>query len=272
MKLNLNYKEMPALPYSQRKELPSKPGIYYVGNHDCPVMYVGLSRSLKKRHLNHHCQTQFEEIERATICYRVLPESILEAATDLVKILLRLEKQARSYYKPPLNDTPVQDKPTFTTSHASIYVQTHVLERVGYCEHFEFQDGDEIGINTKKLPRLKKAIDERRPILLIASGTYEEYELYQYLNLFELAPYRNKRIYLLVSHFIPYEYDNFNSEYDVYGENSKIFIDPYVILNDIPGFEEFRRSYLTSGLINCENSPFAKQLLHLGDFKFLSGT
>lgn len=275
MKLNLNYKEMPALPYSQRKELPSRHGIYYVGDHTCSVMYVGLARNLKKRHSNHHRQTQFEDIENAVIHYKVLPENILAIVTDLTKVLLRLEKQAKNYYKPTLNDTPVLDKPTSITVHGPIYVQTHVLGRAGFCEHFEYQDGDELGINTNKLPVLKKALDKQRPIFLIGSGTYEEYELYEYPNLSELAPYKNKRIYLLVSRFIPYEYEHSNnsdSTYILYGENSKIFISPYVILNDITGFEEFRRSYLTSGLINCEQSSFAKQLLSLGKFKLLSAT
>ncbi len=70
MQLNLNYNEMSVLSYNQRKELPPKSGIYYVGNSVCPVMYVGLTRSLRNRYINHHRQVQFEGIESAVIRYR----------------------------------------------------------------------------------------------------------------------------------------------------------------------------------------------------------
>ncbi len=107
MKLNLNYKEMPVLSYIQRRELPSAPAIYYVGNHDCPVMYIGLAHNLKKRHMNHHRQVQFDNIENAVIYYRVLGEDVLVKISNLKEVLIRLEKQSMSYYKPPLNYTPV---------------------------------------------------------------------------------------------------------------------------------------------------------------------
>lgn len=60
MKLNLHVKSMPCLAYSQRRELPPLPGIYFVGTADEPVMYVDLSRNLKARHINHHRKTPFE--------------------------------------------------------------------------------------------------------------------------------------------------------------------------------------------------------------------
>lgn len=273
MKLNLNYKEMPVLSYSQRKELPSEPGIYYVGNHECPVRYVGLARNLKKRHVNHHRQRQFEEIEGVEIRCQVIPEHILVNITDLRKVLIRLEKQAINHYKPPLNDTLVPDQPAFTTSRGPVYVQTHKVSKEGYCEHFDCQDGDELEINTSKQPQLTRAIKEQRPIFLIASGYYKDYAVQEYPNLSELASYGNDRIYLLLSRFIPYAYEQANCpeyRYAAYGATSKIFVNPYVILNNKPGFEEFRRSYLLLGFTNCEQSSFAKQLLHLGDFKLLS--
>jgi excinuclease UvrABC nuclease subunit len=107
MKLNLNYRDMPALSYIHRRELPSAPGIYYVGNHDCPVMYIGLAHNLKKRHLNHHRQVEFNKIENAVIYYRVLGQDVLAKISSLREVLMRLEKQSISYYKPPLNYTPV---------------------------------------------------------------------------------------------------------------------------------------------------------------------
>lgn len=111
MKLNLNYKEMPVLLYSQRRDLPSKPGIYYVGSHDCPVSYIGLTCNLKKRHANHHRQAQFEEMKCPVIRYRTLSDEILQEITNLDRILIRLEKQAIKYYEPPLNGTPVPGRP-----------------------------------------------------------------------------------------------------------------------------------------------------------------
>lgn len=98
---------MPVLSYIQRRKLPSAPGIYYVGNHNCPVMYIGLAHNLKKRHLNHHRQVQFDKIENPVIYYRILAEDVLAKISNLREVLMRLERQSISYYKPPLNYTPV---------------------------------------------------------------------------------------------------------------------------------------------------------------------
>ncbi|MFN6519196.1 MAG: GIY-YIG nuclease family protein [Nostoc sp. CreGUA01] len=275
MKLNLNYKEMPILPYIQRKKLPAKPGIYYVGNSTSPVMYVGLSRNLKSRHINHHRQEQFEAIENAYIRYRVVTEDLLVTIVDLTGTLRKLEKQAIDYYKPILNNTTVPNQPEFTTVHGPTYIQIHKAKEAGYCSHFDAQDGDELTINTSRLPLLTRAIKEQRPILLIASGYYKDYEIAGYDNLSELVVYRNEKIYLLISRFIPYGYEDsncFGYDYVVYGGSSKIFLNPYIILNNRPGFQEFRGSYLKLGFTNCERSPFAKELLTLGDFNLLSLT
>ncbi|WP_414575812.1 GIY-YIG nuclease family protein [Anabaena sp. CCY 9402-a] len=108
---------MPVLPYIQRQELPAKPGIYYIGNSSSPVMYVGLSRNLKSRHINHHRQGQFEGMENAVIRYRVVPEDFLATISDLTETLRKLEKQAIHHYKPPINDTPIPNQAKFTTVH-----------------------------------------------------------------------------------------------------------------------------------------------------------
>lgn len=92
MKLNLNYKDMSILSYIHRRELPSVPGIYYVGNYKCPVMYIGLSRNLKKRHINHHRQIQFESIDNPVIRYQILPKNLLTKISNLEAALIRLEK------------------------------------------------------------------------------------------------------------------------------------------------------------------------------------
>ena len=273
MKLNLNHKEMPTLNYKQSKELPSQPGVYYIGARACPVMYVGLARNLRSRHLNHHRQAQFEEIEGAVIRYRILPEDALARIKDLGKVLSRLENQAINYYNPPINNTPVPDRASFTTPHGPIYIQTHRVREEGYCGHFDCQDGNELEISTSRLPLLVKALNEERPVFLIVSGFYKDYERHKYPNLSQLASYSADRIYLLASRFIPYGYEQANcpgQECVLYGANSKIFVNPYTILNSEPGFEEFRKSYLKLGFTNCERSLFTKQLLHLGDFTLLS--
>jgi len=272
MKLNLNYREMSVLSYGRRQELPLGAGIYFVGNYTCPVMYIGLTRNLKNRHLNHHRQAQFEGIEGAAIRYRILPDDMLAGITNLRQVLNRLEKQAINYYKPSLNDTPVPNRPAFITPHGPIYVQTHKVNEEGYCEHFDHEDGGELGINTGKLSLLKRAIAEQRPIFLITSGYYEDYKRQGYPNLSDLAAYANDRIYLLVSRFIPYGYEESCSRhnYIVYGSTAKVFTNPYIILNNSLGFKEFRESYLKLGFTNCERSPFAKQLLRLSDFNLLS--
>ncbi|MEP0872746.1 GIY-YIG nuclease family protein [Trichocoleus desertorum AS-A10] len=111
MKLNLDYRKMPILPYRQRSDLPSEPGIYYVGHPDEPVMYVGLARNLRRRHVAHHRQGQFREMQGAEIRYRVLPDPVPKRAIDLGKVLARLEKQAIQHYRPSLNGTPVPTQP-----------------------------------------------------------------------------------------------------------------------------------------------------------------
>ncbi|WP_414526814.1 hypothetical protein [Nodularia chucula] len=126
-------------------------------------------------------------------------------------------------------------------------------------------------INTNKLPLLTRAIKEKRPIFLIASGAYKDYEIAGYPHIEELLPYKKSRIYLLISHFTPYGYDE-SYDYVVYGGNSQIFIKPYIILNNKPGFEDFKGSYLKLGFTNCERSPFAKELLTLGGFKLIPPT
>lgn len=273
MKLNLNYKGMPILPYIQRKELPAKPGIYYIGNSTVPVMYVGLSRNLKSRHISHHRQGQFEDIENAVIRYRILTDDFLATISDLTKALRKLEKDAINHYKPPINDTPVPNQPKFTTVHGPTYIQIHKAREAGYCTHFEAEDGDELTINSSRLPLVTRAIEEQRPIFLIASGYYKDYEISGYPYLSELVAYKKDRIYLLISRFIPYgceESNCFGYDYVVYGGNSKIFFKPYIILNGRPGFNEFKGSYLKLGFTNCERSPFVNELLRLSDFKLLA--
>ncbi|MEH2326279.1 MAG: GIY-YIG nuclease family protein [Nostoc sp.] len=272
MKLNLNYKDMSVLSYIHRRELPSVPGIYYVGNYNCPVMYIGLSRNLKKRHINHHRQIQFESIDNPVIRYQILPKNLLAKISNLEAALIRLEKQSIDYYRPPLNYTRLPNQPIFRTSHGPIYIQIHKVREEGYCLHFDSQDEDELAINTSKLSLLTRAIEEQRPIFLIASGYYENYEMANYPNLSKLTSYSNDRIYLLVSRFVPYEKEQSDCpdyNYVVYGATSKVFINPYIILNNRPGFDEFRGSYLKLGFTNCERSPFVKELLRLGEFNLL---
>lgn len=261
---------MPVLPYIQRKELPGKPGIYYVGNSVCPVMYVGFSRNLKSRHINHHRQGQFEDIENAVIRYCVVTDDLLARISNLTEALKNWEKQAINYYKPAINGTSVPNQPKFTTVHGPIYIQIHKAKEAGYCTHLEAQDGDELTINSSKLPLITRAIQENRPIFLIASGYYKDYETADYPNLCEILAYKKDRIYLVISCFIPYGYEDsncFGYDYVVYGGNCKIFFNPYTILNNKPGFDEFRATYLKLGFTNCERSPFAKELLTIGGFK-----
>lgn len=101
---------MIVLPYSQRSNLPNKPGIYYVGTSDAPILYVGLTCNLKKRHANHHRQKQFKEMQNAVIRYKLLPDHIVHGAKNLNRVLFKLEKQAIEYYGPPLNRTPVPSR------------------------------------------------------------------------------------------------------------------------------------------------------------------
>ncbi|AFZ59431.1 hypothetical protein H6G54_07690 [Anabaena cylindrica FACHB-243] len=272
MKLNLNYKEMPFLQYNQRKNLPAKPGIYYVGNSDYPVMYIGLSHNLRNRHLNHHRQSEFEEIENAVIRYRVVTEDLLNRISNLAENLRRLEKQAIKYYHPELNRKAVTTQPKLSVG--AVYIQTHQVKQAGYCSHFDAEDGEELAINTSKskLSFITRAIEAQRPIFLIASGNYKDYVNSGYHNLSELAIYKNEKIYIIISCFIPdgYEVDHsYDLSYIVYGGNSTIFIKPYVILNNQPGFQEFKKSYLTVGFINCEKSSFAQILLNLGNFQLI---
>lgn len=270
MKLNLHWKLMPCLAYSQRKELPASPGIYFVGNSSEPVMYIGLSRNLKARHINHHRKSQFESIKNVEIRFRSLPLEMVENIQDLGSSLTKLEKQAILFYNPPINSTAVPNEPAFTTSHGPVYVQTHNVKKEGYCAHFDATDDAEIGVNTRKFSMITRAISDSRPIFLIASGSFSDYESANYHNLSELGRFRGERIYVLVSCFIPYGYEKNGHDvpdFVVYGGNPRIFRGNYTILNLKPGFLEFKKSYLTLGFTNCERSSFAKTLLQIGGFK-----
>ncbi|MFM6254515.1 MAG: hypothetical protein ACKPEQ_36140, partial [Dolichospermum sp.] len=115
--------------------------------------------------------------------------------------------------------------------------------------------------SVSKINLVNKAIENKRPIFLIASGNYEDYEREDYNNLSELIMFKKEKIYILISCFIPYGCEvnhSYEQDHIVYGGNSKIFIEPYVILNNQPGFKEFKRSYLTVGFTNCEKSPFSQ--------------
>ncbi|MFH7245618.1 MAG: GIY-YIG nuclease family protein [Spirulina sp.] len=269
MKLNLHWKQMSCLSYSQRQGLPSLPGIYFVGNLNEPVMYVGLSRNLKARHINHHRKSQFESISDVEIRFRTLPPKMVEKIQDVDQSLKRLEKQAIDFYNPPINNTSVPCDPNPKTVHGPVYVQIHNVKESGYCAHFDAENGDELGVNTGKLTMITKAVSDSRPIFLIASGIFEDYENAQDYDLSILEKYRRERIYILISCFIPYGYEE-NGLYDpvfiVYGGNSRIFKSDYVVLNDMPGFSEFKKSYLCLGFTNCERSSFSETLLQLGNF------
>ncbi|TAE58143.1 MAG: hypothetical protein EAZ76_11505 [Nostocales cyanobacterium] len=263
---------MPFLPYYQRKDLPAKPGIYYVGNGDSPVMYIGLSHNLRNRHLNHHRQSEFAEIENAVIRYRVVTEDFLNKISNLAENLRRLEKQAINYYQPELNRKAIKSQPKLSLG--GVYIQTHQVATAGYCSHFDAEDGEELAITTSasKINLINKAIENKRPIFLIASGNYDEYVREDYDNLSELIIFKKEKIYMIISCFIPYgcEVDHsYKRNYTVYGGTSKIFIEPYIILNNQPGFKEFKKSYLTVGFTNCEKSPFAQILLNLGGFQLI---
>ncbi|NTW21196.1 MAG: AMP-binding protein, partial [Nostocales cyanobacterium W4_Combined_metabat2_030] len=189
----------------------------------------------------------------------------------------RLDKAATVLIKPNLLGGFTPEKAVTThpkLSLGGVYIQTHQVATAGYCPHFNVQDGEELAINTSvsKIHFIERAIKAQRPIFLIASGNYEDYERENYDNLSELVIFKNEKIYIIISCFIPYgcEIDHsYEQNYIVYGGNSKIFIEPYVILNNKPGFKEFKKSYLTVGFTNCEKSPFAQILLNLGGFQLI---
>lgn len=272
MNLNLNYEEMSVLSYTYRNELPPLPGIYYLGNHHCPVMYIGCSHNLKKHHLNHHRLPQFETIDNLKIYYQTLPQDFLALVSDIRKVLARLEHSAKAHYQPPLNNTNLYNQSNLSTSPGSIYALAYDVKKVGFCQHFEQQNGDELAIHTSQFSIVTKSIQEERPIFLIAVGTYEDYQAADYPYLSELLPYAHEEIYLLVSRFVPYGYEDlisYNRNYLLYGTTSKIFIKPYLILNNRPRFAEFKKNNLNLEPVNCEHSPFSQDLMKLGGLNLL---
>lgn len=160
------------------------------------------------------------------------------------------------------------------TNHGPVYVQTHKVSERKYCHHLDYADGEELEIRTSKFVGIIRAVSEEHPVFLITSGSYQDYQQWDYLNLSELVSYPAERIYLLVSRFIPRGYLSpygSNKYYSLYGDTSKVFIEPYIILNQQLGFEAFKQR-LSLGFTNCERSPFAAQLMALGNFRLLSPT
>ena len=153
---------------------------------------------------------------------------------------------------------------------APIYIQTHQIREEGLCEHFNAKDGDELCINVKndnKLSQVEKAIELKRPIFLIGSGSFKDYEESEHPNLEQLRECKDPTIYVLISRCVPYECKPTGDpeyKYEISAKKSRIFADPYVVLNSMNGFQDFRKSYIAGfGFINCERSPFSKQLLDI---------
>ena len=143
-----------------------------------------------------------------------------------------------------------------------IYLQTHKVELYGLSS----TEGTEGigGIFTSKSWIEKE--ENWGSVFLITTGTYKQYREARFKqDLPNIMP-SSKRIYFLWEKF-EIEQVKRCSDGQFFATGSKRYrsFTPLLLLNDTLGFEEFRKHYMTSGLINLARNrpPYLQTLLEL---------
>lgn len=97
----LNISELPYLPLNQKSKLPDVAGIYLAIDERGKVYYIGQSKNINQRWLQHHRIYQLEHIGNIKIAWLAISETSLldEVETALIE-----------YFNPPLNNSVVVTK------------------------------------------------------------------------------------------------------------------------------------------------------------------
>lgn len=85
---------LPSVPLEQKLLLPHAPGVYFVLDAEKNVLYIGRTKSLCIRWLNHHRLQQFEKLMSLSIAWLLL--------TSLDE-LSEVEACCIDYFQPPYN-------------------------------------------------------------------------------------------------------------------------------------------------------------------------
>lgn len=85
---------LPWLPLAQRSELPEVTAIYFVLDADNVVLYIGRTRSLQQRWVNHHRLQHFLPLADVRIAWLAVAER---------ETLMELERLSIVHFNPPVN-------------------------------------------------------------------------------------------------------------------------------------------------------------------------
>lgn len=89
---------LPCVALSDRKTLPLRSGIYFAIDGLNNVQYIGLSKNIQQRWLQHHRYSDLQAVDGVRIAY---------LAVDDVALLPAIETALIEWFQPPLNNSPV---------------------------------------------------------------------------------------------------------------------------------------------------------------------
>lgn len=113
-------RNLPSISYDQKARLPYKPGVYFVVDSDDTVVYVGKSRDIRMRWLNHELRGRVKN-GNYTIRWMEVPIHKLDS-TEQVFI---------DQYRPAWNKTPRRYGPRLGSHYVSIDEDTDIaIDRV----------------------------------------------------------------------------------------------------------------------------------------------
>lgn len=95
---NLNLSSLPFLALDEKSAFPSQPAIYFCIDRSGKVQYIGQTKNLQARWLQHHRSSQLENIGNVKIAYLEI--------TD-INLLIDIEKALIDWFKPSMNGTEV---------------------------------------------------------------------------------------------------------------------------------------------------------------------
>jgi excinuclease UvrABC nuclease subunit len=90
--------QLPSIPFSERKKLPSCCAVYFAIGPDNKVLYVGAAVNLRRRWWNHHRDAQLESMGCIKLSWLECPkESLLNKENEMImKFRLLLNQCSRN--------------------------------------------------------------------------------------------------------------------------------------------------------------------------------
>jgi hypothetical protein len=117
-------KKLAYTPFTDIKNLPASPGIYFAVDGAYRVWYVGIASSLRDRHMSHEKKPQFLEKKCWGLRYFLW---------DDMDDLQEWEDEAIHHYQPPLNQKEGYDLPLINLG----YEEDHYFDRYNELKEME---------------------------------------------------------------------------------------------------------------------------------------